>query len=218
MVLADSCIRSIADYYPITRTIKHFQRALSVFLDVASIEEFNERIHHYSGRVLHITVESTHIGEIDENENVDIFLTLKNAQEMVDTAFQQNKSLRYVSIGANLKNIPWNAFEGCRRLRWVHFDSHSQLETIGPNAFRNCESLKEIKIPATVKIIEWNAFRFCTRLEKVLFPSTSVIYHIGGGAFHGCRLLKSLTLPKRVPELAGDAFDGTPLSKLFIRF
>ena len=90
---------------------------------------------------------------------------------IAENAFKNNKKIKSVTIGKNVK-------------------------TIGKNAFRNCSKLTSITIPKNVKTIKNNAFYGCKKLKKVTIKSTG-IKTIGKNAFKGVKPDATVKCPKQ---------------------
>lgn len=84
-------------------------------------------------------------------------------------AFKNNKKIKKVVIGRNVRTIGSRAFYGCKGL--VSVTIGKNVETIGKDAFRGCASLKKLEIPSKVSKIGSNAFYGCKRLEKLVIKS-----------------------------------------------
>lgn len=61
-------------------------------------------------------------------------------------AFKNNKKIKKVTIGKNVKTIGSNTFSGCKNLRTIIVKS-KQIKTVGKNAFKGIHSKAEIKVP-----------------------------------------------------------------------
>ena len=61
-------------------------------------------------------------------------------------AFKDNKKLKKITIGKNVKTIGANAFYGCKNLKTIVIQS-TQLKTIGKNTFKGIYSKAKIKVP-----------------------------------------------------------------------
>ena len=61
-------------------------------------------------------------------------------------AFKNNKKIKKITVGKNIKSIGSNAFSGCKNLRTIIVKS-KQIKTIGKNAFKGIHSKAEIKVP-----------------------------------------------------------------------
>ncbi len=61
-------------------------------------------------------------------------------------AFKNNKKLKKVTIGKNVKSFGSNAFYGCKNLKTVTVKS-TQVKTVGKNAFKGINSKAKVKVP-----------------------------------------------------------------------
>lgn len=68
--------------------------------------------------------------------------------EIAANAFKNNKKLKTVSIGKNVKKIGDNAFMGCSSLTKIIIPA--KVEKIGKKAFYNCKKLKTVTMKTTV--------------------------------------------------------------------
>lgn len=80
-------------------------------------------------------------------------------------AFKNNKKLKSVKIGKNVKAIAKEAFSGCKKL--VKVKMGKNINSIGAKAFSNCTSLTIITIPSKVKKIGKKAFYKCKNLRYI---------------------------------------------------
>ncbi|EJK64200.1 hypothetical protein THAOC_15089 [Thalassiosira oceanica] len=122
-----------------------------------------------------------------------------------DVAEGMKSQITRVRIGPKVKDIPSDAFRGCRNLAEVQFDE-GPLEVIGDGAFYECRSLQEVAIPPGVTKLGSNAFWGCTNLAEVQFHEGLEI--IGDCAFEECKALQQVILPSSVTHLSGCAFYG----------
>lgn len=61
-------------------------------------------------------------------------------------AFKNNKKLKKITIGNNIKKINANAFKGCKKLKTITIKS-KKLKSIGKNAFKGINPKAKIKVP-----------------------------------------------------------------------
>lgn len=87
-------------------------------------------------------------------------------------AFKNNKKLKKITIGNNIKTIGDNAFYGCTKLKTVKMGKN--VTTIGNKAFYNCKKLTSFTIPSKVNKIGKQAFYKCSKLEKITIKSTKL--------------------------------------------
>lgn len=62
--------------------------------------------------------------------------------------FKNNKKLKKVTVGNNIKKINANAFKGCKNLKTIIIKSKS-LKSIGKNAFKGINPTARIRVPAS---------------------------------------------------------------------
>lgn len=94
-----------------------------------------------------------------------------------------------VTLGENVKILPYLIFQNCTQLTSVNLPSN--LEEIGYAAFKECRFLKNMEFPASLK-------------------------RIGMEAFNGCSFITALTLPSTITWVGSDAFKGCPLASVFL--
>ena len=162
MSLSISAIRTIATYYPYMRRDPRCQHALTLYLNATSMDDLNAKISQYSGRILHVTLHGGDKGHMENNEHVDVFLTITGV----------------TSIGEQ-------AFWGFHNLKTVIFPK--ALIFIGKGAFAWCKSLNNVTFPESLTTIEEQAFEECTNLTNLTWNSNSQTT-IEINAFRGCPL------------------------------
>lgn len=86
------------------------------------------------------------------------------------------------------------------------------VESIDSMAFYDCRELEEITIPNSVKSIFDSAFEYCVKLKSVVIPES--VIEIDNEAFYGCSVLTNVKILGN-PQIAGNAFDKTPLENEF---
>lgn len=68
--------------------------------------------------------------------------------KIADSAFKNSKKLTSVTIGANIKEIGKDAFNGCSKLNSIKVTSKA-VTKVGANAFKNTTSKLVIKVPSS---------------------------------------------------------------------
>ena len=116
--------------------------------------------------------------------------------------FKDNKSIREVWVGPQIKHVANYAFAGCTSLEKVHFQG--EMPVINDEAFEGCTALKSLQVD--VYTIGLNAFKDCTSLESARFGEH--IWWIREGAFANCRKLKSVLMAITMQKLEDGAFEG----------
>ncbi len=79
--------------------------------------------------------------------------------------FYENKTLKEVTIGDKIAEIPAHLFDGCVGLEKVNIPD--TVKTIGNSAFSYCYALKEVDIPYSVTTIKAFAFEDCRALKDI---------------------------------------------------
>lgn len=95
------------------------------------------------------------------------------------STFAQITTLKKVTLGDSITEIPNMAFLNCTGLQTVSIPSG--LTKIGTQAFFGCSSLQNVTLPATLKEIGYQAFRDCDALTSITFPDN--LEKVGDQAF-----------------------------------
>ena len=153
-------------------------------------------------------------------------------------AFQNNLSLKKITIPATVEEIGLGAFNGCSVLEEVEILGEKGANVvIDAPAFAGCTSLKKVILPARVSAISNNAFIGCTALSEVVLPEKlksigigafkqtgleeitlpDSVTSIGESAFQNCSQLRSVVLPKALKTISYRTFyDCTALESVWI--
>ena len=107
-----------------------------------------------------------------------------------DDAFKNNKYIKSVVIGSNVKTIGESAFQNCKKLTSVTMGKN--VTTIGAKAFYGCSALTSVKMSSKITKIGSQVFYKCTKLKSITIPSK--VKSIGKKAFYGCKNLKKITI------------------------
>ena len=68
--------------------------------------------------------------------------------EIKANAFKNNKKLKKITIGKNIKKIGKNAFSGCKNLKTVTIKTtRLTKKTVGSNAFKGINANAKVKVP-----------------------------------------------------------------------
>lgn len=151
----------------------------------------------------------------------DVYYSLyKDGRLVIEGAGGFNRSLgpisgfikeEYLDQAKNLiiKNIRWiksSAFENCKNVTTVTFDSSGSLdvETIEDYAFKDCSSLKTITIPKDVSEMGSYVFWNCKNLETVTLPTTLETIEYNAFSNSG---LTSIFIPKGVTSISSTSFN-----------
>ncbi len=144
-----------------------------------------------------------------------------------DSAFCNCTGLTTVNIPSSVEAIGYEAFEYCKNLANVFFDTNSALTLIDAWAFNGCKltnitlpnslttieryafynsKLTSIVIPSSVTLIKDDVFSSCENLLSVEFASNSSLIDIGSYAFSHCKKLSSISIPSSVNSIGSSAF------------
>lgn len=110
-------------------------------------------------------------------------------------AFKDNKKLKSVTVGNNVKKIEASAFSGCTKLKSVTIGSG--VTEIGAKAFSKCTALTKITIPAKVSKIGKQAFSNCKKLKTITIKSKKLTAKsVAAKAFKGVPASVTIKVPK----------------------
>lgn len=107
-------------------------------------------------------------------------------------------------IGAEVMELPEEAFRERDDIREVEFAPESPLAVIPTGCFRGCSSLEKVRLPERLSTISAHAFAYCGKLKEIVFPEG--VKRIGNNAFSRCESLGRVKLPDSVTELESYAF------------
>ena len=120
------------------------------------------------------------------------------------STFAQITTLKKVTLGGSITEIPEKAFLNCTGLQTVSIPS--SLTNIGSQAFFGCSSLQDVTLPASLTEIGYQAFRDCAALTSIIFPDS--LTKIGESAFSGCTGLTYISYGSEIDDIGGNAFGG----------
>ncbi|NLL55875.1 MAG: leucine-rich repeat protein [Clostridiales bacterium] len=148
----------------------------------------------YTGSQTDIVINSTMV----DNDKV------YNVVSIADYAFNQNISIKKVSLGPGIEKIGKYAFANCISL--TTFTSGSLLTLIKQGGFKNCVNLTSVTLNDGLKTIETFAFDNCVALTDIILPDT--IKTIGKYAFANCLSLANVELGQGVEVIMDNAFEN----------
>ena len=93
--------------------------------------------------------------------------------------FGQITTLKKVTLGDSITEIPQAAFLNCTGLQTVSIPSG--LTKIGTQAFFGCSNLQNVTLPESLTEIGYQAFRDCDALTSITFPDS--LEKVGNQAF-----------------------------------
>ncbi len=116
-------------------------------------------------------------------------------------------SLETVELPDTVEAILDSAFDNCRSLREI--DLPDPLRQIGESSFSGCRALTELKLPQSLNFIGEEAFR-ATGLTFAAIPAS--VTRIEKSAFSGCEKLASVYLAGDETKIGSGAFPGASAS------
>ena len=118
--------------------------------------------------------------------------------ENCEDAFGGDLKLISVGLGDGVREMPYEAFRGCKNLRSINLDN---IGKIGYSAFRDCKSLIGISLPEEELEVASSAFQSCTGLRSVRLPKR--ITGNVANLFAHCYNLESVVLPDEIKDSSG---------------
>lgn len=98
--------------------------------------------------------------------------TICKVVSIADSAFKNNKYIKKIIVGNNVKIIGNKAFYGCKNLTNISLGKNVAI--IEANAFTGCVKIKSLTLPSKVKKIGSNAFYGCKKLMTLTIKSTKL--------------------------------------------
>ena len=125
-------------------------------------------------------------------------------KEIGDSAFENCRSLKSVSLPMMLERIGENAFKrtGLKTLKIP-----KSVYWIGDGVLSGCSELEQIAIPENMDTVPQRMFEECTALKKVVLHEN--LNAIGDRAFFGCSSLDFIIIPDSVKSIGQDTFSNT---------
>ena len=125
-------------------------------------------------------------------------------------AFSQT-GLTRIDIPQGVKNIYYDAFDGCSSLKEVVFASN-KFDQLGSDIFRDCTSLETINLP-DMEIIPTSFLYGCTSLKNISIPQT--VKEIGNYAFCGTGI-EEISIGNNVETMGEFSFGSTKLKTITV--
>lgn len=119
-----------------------------------------------------------------------------------DYAFQNNQTVKKVTLPSTILRIGNMAFSNCSYLEEINLPD--SISYMGSNSFANCDSLKEITLPSGLNYISSGTFQDCDRLEKV--DMKDGVTRINSNAFQDCDSLSEIIFSKNLQQIETHAF------------
>lgn len=128
---------------------------------------------------------------------------------MGQSCFGAAPDLISVSLPASLREIPYSAFYGCKKLRSVTLPIQSRLSSIGSFAFADCKSLQSFLIPETVQHIGEGPWRNCVSLKSLEIGKSNRYYHVNDGVLYSSARHELIQYPAGKRNKSYDVEYGT---------
>ena len=112
------------------------------------------------------------------------------------------RHMKSVYIPEGIREIGFNAFGRCNRLKLVHLPK--SVEKIGASSFEMLENLINLQLSTNIKEIPQKAFVKCGKLEKLIIPEGVEV--LGLDAFAICTSLKEVSLPSTLTKIDRGVF------------
>ena len=129
-------------------------------------------------------------------DTVKINGTTYTVTSVSNNAFKNNKKIKSIVIGNNVKTIGENAFMGCSNLESVTIGKN--VTNIKAKAFYKCKKLKSITIPSKVNKIGKQAFYGCKNLKTINIKTIKLTNkNVGSKAFKGIHSKATIKVPKK---------------------
>ena len=100
-------------------------------------------------------------------------------------AFRDNKSIKYLSLSANITSMGGGCFNGCSNLVFVDFNDNPNNISFGWGVMRGCNSLKAICLPDGIKTIGDQFLTGAQALTAVYLPASLEIIRGNKWAWDG---------------------------------
>ena len=131
-----------------------------------------------------------------------------------EQAFEDNESVKEVTIPKTVTEIQYKAFKDCKNLVTLNFAPGSNLQKLGGKTFSNCSSLKAIHLPDSLTETDGWEFYECTSLEEVTLGSG--LKTISSCMFLSTKSLKTITFPSNITTIEDYAFQSSGLVSLIL--
>ena len=106
-----------------------------------------------------------------------------------------------VTVGADMRTIGSQAFNGCTKLTYFKESTSGSVETIGDEAFISTSALTSIALPGVESIGEYAFMR--SAITSASFPAVKNMY---AAAFYECSQLENFTGGERLATIGNIAF------------
>lgn len=160
----------------------------------------------YSASGSYCKVTGFKAGELPENLVIPSEVDGYIVNRIWSSAFEQAQKLVSVTIPNTVIGIEECAFQNCKNLKSVKFESGSTLKHVMEWGFAGCSSLERITLPASLKSIGDMMFEDCTNLKSVTIEDNSSLVNVGSCSFQNCENLEYFDVPASVETISEEAF------------
>ena len=133
------------------------------------------------------------LNKINEVHHIDDegVLNLTNAIILNKFQFYDNKKIKKLIIGPNIKIIPEYCFCKCSNIEEIDFTG-STVNILEKKCFQFCHGLKEITLPRSISYIQQLAFNKCTSLETINLINVDHVHYLSKNIFTKCFSLENI--------------------------
>ncbi|MCQ2219582.1 MAG: leucine-rich repeat domain-containing protein, partial [Paludibacteraceae bacterium] len=171
--------------------------------------QIGSQLHFPEGTV----IVSTSIPFVDST-STSVYLPL-SLRSIGSNAFKGHPALEEVAIHNYVENVGTYAFQGCKSLKKVTYDSKRNAVKYSDAAapFLNCDNLESVVIGENVTALPQRLFQKLPSLSQITIPSN--VESIGFNAFYYSGL-KNITLQPGLKVIGSGAFEGTLIDSIYI--
>ena len=147
--------------------------------------------------------------------NLREFIIPDTVTSIGENCFDLCESLKTVTIGSGLTEIPYQAFIECYSLSDI--DIPNTIQTIGKQAFLNCTKITSLNLKEGLTKIDNGAFYFenaVQGLTSLNIPNS--VEYLGDNAFVNQAALTTVTIGSGLTYFGTGAFDGAPVTSLSV--
>lgn len=134
------------------------------------------------------------------NSNMTEITMSKGLKTIGRKAFDNNISLKNITLYDGITEIPESCFDGC--LKFTKFTVPSTVKKIGEYAFNSCYNLKELNLNEGLEEIASFAFKG-VEADKIVVPST--VRELAESTFNNC-MAHRIVIPSRITKIPKNCF------------
>lgn len=122
--------------------------------------------------------------------------------------------VKEIQFGKDVKEVRGGAFQMCKDLKELDFQSGITNCRLGDRAFQEATSMKHIVLSEGITSIGSYCFQNSQQMESIRLPESLV--NIGNFAFENNLALGSITIPSGVKKIGKQAFVLCPLTDIYL--